>query len=47
MLARFRAWKTKEVQERLLKKNLFFVVPFAFMGKELALCSPLFFFFST
>jgi len=27
MLARLRAWKAKEVQERVQQKNLFFVVP--------------------
>jgi hypothetical protein len=36
MLARLRAWKAKEVQERAQQKNLFFVVPSAFIGRELA-----------
>jgi hypothetical protein len=42
MLARLRAWKVKEVQERAQQKNLFFVMPSTFMGKELAACDPFF-----
>jgi hypothetical protein len=42
MLARLRAWKAKEVQERVQQKNLFFVVPSAFMGRELAPCGLFF-----
>jgi len=45
MLARLRAWKAKEVQERAQQKNLFFAVPSAFMGRELAPCGPFFFAF--
>jgi hypothetical protein len=40
MLARLRGWKAKEIQEKAQQKNLFFVVPSTFMGKELAPCSP-------
>ncbi len=39
-LVRLKAWKAKEVQERAQQKNLFFVVPSAFMGRELAPCGP-------
>jgi hypothetical protein len=46
MLVRLRAWKAKEVQERAQQKNLFFVVPSAFMGRELAPCGPFFLLFS-
>jgi len=46
MLAILRAWKAKEVQERAQQKNLFFDVPSAFMGRELAPCGPFFFCFS-
>jgi hypothetical protein len=42
MLTRLRAWKAKEAQERAQQKNLFFVVPFAFVGRELAPCGPFF-----
>jgi len=45
MLARLRAWKAKEVQERAQQKNLFFIVPSTFMGRELAPYGPFFFAF--
>jgi hypothetical protein len=34
MLAILKAWKTKEIQEKTQEKNLFFIVPSAFMGRE-------------
>jgi hypothetical protein len=45
MLARLRAWKVKEVQEKAQQKNVFFVVPSTFMGRELAPCGLFFFAF--
>jgi len=45
-MARLRAWKAKEVQERAQQKNLFFAVPFAFIGLRASTLWPFFFFFA-
>jgi hypothetical protein len=46
MWQRLKTWKIKEVQERAHQKNLFFWVPFTFMGRKWHLTTFFFLLFS-